>query len=37
MNRNHYDPAKIYASKIKRITSLLRDIADAEVILENLP
>lgn len=36
MNKNHYDPVKIYTSKISRIKLILQRIEEAESIIGNL-
>jgi hypothetical protein len=37
MNRNHYDPQRIYSAKIARVQACIEEVAQAEAILDQLP
>jgi hypothetical protein len=37
MNKKHYDPVKIYTSKISRIKTILQRIEEAEHFIGSLP
>jgi DNA-binding winged helix-turn-helix (wHTH) protein len=37
MNKKHYDPVKIYTSKISRIKTILQRIEEADIFIRTLP